>query len=162
MNNDRKHLAGALTAGFWAGVLAARAGRRPSSPASSSPAPKTSEKDKWSAHLEFCKLIITLATALLTATAVIYADSSKVPRGTSRYILLFCDVSLIATLGCSIMASIYLSNLLLYSDDPDVQALARRGAKVTKWAGSAFGFLMLSGLFLVVFFFCKVYWPKVH
>lgn len=120
------------------------------------------DKDKWSAHLEFCKLVITLSTALLTATAIIYADNSRMPRGASRYILFICDLSLLATLGCSIMASIYLSNLLVHTDDTDAAMRSHRANRVTIWAGSSFGFLMLSGVFLLSFFFCKIYWPKGH
>jgi hypothetical protein len=120
------------------------------------------DKDKWSAHLEFCKLVITLATALLTATAIIYADSSKLPRGASRYILLFCDLSLLSTLVCSVMASIALSNLLVNSDDTYALRRKKRATRVTVFSTLAFYSLVLSGLLLFIFFACKVYWPKGH
>ena len=32
------------------------------------------DKDKWSAHLEYLKVAITLATAMLTVAAAIYSD----------------------------------------------------------------------------------------
>lgn len=120
------------------------------------------DKDKWSAHLEFAKLVLALASALLTATAIIYADPTKIPRGASRYILLLCDASLLGTLIFSVLASIALSNLLVNSDDTDTDRRRQRAARVTTFSGLAFYFLMASGAFLLIFFFCKVYWPKGH
>ena len=105
---------------------------------------------------------IALASALLTATAIIYADPTKIPRGASRYILLLCDASLLGTLIFSVLASIALSNLLVNSDDTDTDRRRQRAARVTTFSGLAFYFLMASGAFLLIFFFCKVYWPKGH
>jgi hypothetical protein len=46
------------------------------------------DKDKYSAHLEYLKVAITISTALLAVAAAIFSDSSKMPVDASRYALL--------------------------------------------------------------------------
>lgn len=114
------------------------------------------DKDKWSGHLEFCKLTTTLATALLTATVVIYSDETKIPSGVSLLIVILCDVALFMTLLFSVSASAYLSNLLVnQSTDQDCFRRKKRANMVTILSGLAFSSLVLSGLFMLIFFLSR-------
>jgi hypothetical protein len=47
------------------------------------------ENEKWSFHVEYLKLAIALATAVIAAAAAIYVDSSKIPMDSTRYFLLY-------------------------------------------------------------------------
>jgi hypothetical protein len=113
------------------------------------------DKDKWSAHLEYLKVAITLATAMLTVAAAIYSDPSKIPTDNSKFALLVCAIFVFLTLVSSVTAVIHLSNYLIRPVDPaapDVADDRRRGSKITVAAGASFFCLVATGLCILVFF----------
>ena len=113
------------------------------------------DKDRWSAHLEYLKVAITLATAILVAAAAIYSDSSKVPTDNSKYVLLISAIFVFATLVSSILAVIKLSNYLIR---PDLNIVDRQqAAQITRRAGVSFFCLTATGFFILIFFAMRTF-----
>jgi uncharacterized membrane protein len=117
------------------------------------------EKDRWSVHVEYLKLAIALATALIAAGAAIYVDASKIPTDDSRYLLLVGVGAFFITLLCSLYSIASLANHFLHlpradvAEQPDqAQALApertARAKRVTRWANASFIFLGLGAAVL--------------
>jgi hypothetical protein len=84
------------------------------------------EKDRWSVHLEYLKIAIALATALIGAGAAIYVDASKIPIDNSRYVLLAGVGVFFVTLIGSVLSIAYLGNHLIYA--PRTPAATPTGA----------------------------------
>lgn len=123
------------------------------------------EKDRWSIHLEYLKMAIALATALIAAGAAIYVDASKIPTDNSRYLLLGGIGIFFVTLFCSVYSIAGLANHFLHlpqagvPDPTDAAQLAKlktdrtgRAKSVTGWASASFIFLCLGAAVLGGFF----------
>lgn len=121
------------------------------------------EKDRWSVHLEYLKMAIALATALIGAGAAIYVDSTKIPSDNSRYLLLTGIGVFSVTLFCSVYSIACLANHFLHlprAGNPDPAADAARlnaerttrASSVVWWASASFIFLGLGVAVLGVFF----------
>ena len=117
------------------------------------------EKDRWSVHLEYLKLAITLATGVLAVAAAIYSDATKVPADSSRFVLLVCVALILLTLLASVLGVIYLSNYYRKWVKPEgvdaniiKAANETRSRPVTKSAGFSFFGLMAAGAALAAFF----------
>lgn len=121
------------------------------------------EKDRWSIHVEYLKMAIALATALIAAGAAIYVDASKIPPDGSRYLLLAAVGIFFITLFCSVYSIASLANHFLHLPQAGVaesaaqaQALApqrtARANRVTRWASASFIFLGLGAAVLGAFF----------
>ena len=123
------------------------------------------EKDRWSIHLEYLKMAIALATALIAAGAAIYVDASKIPTDNSRYLLLAGIGIFFVTLFCSVYSIAGLANHFLHlpkanvPDPTDAAQLAKlkqertnRAERVTGWASASFVFLGLGAAALAGFF----------
>lgn len=118
------------------------------------------DKDRWSAHLEYIKVAIALATAILAASAAIYSDTSKIPHDDSKYILLVCALFVFFTLVTSIVAVIYLCNYLIRPTDPnkpDPAGDRQRGIKITQASGASFFCLVATGFCVIVFFVWRTF-----
>jgi hypothetical protein len=109
------------------------------------------DKDKYSAHLEYLKVAITISTALLAVAAAIFSDSSKMPVDASRYALLTSAGFVFVTLVSSIFAIVYLCNFLVRSDEQDTTG----ANKITRASGVSFFSIVLAGAFVLVFFFAR-------
>ncbi len=79
-----------------------------------------SDQEKWSAHLEYLKVAITLSTAILAVSAGVFADSSKIPVDSSRIALLISALFVFLTLVFSIIGVIRLSNFYIRPIDRTV------------------------------------------
>jgi hypothetical protein len=99
------------------------------------------DKDKYSAHLEYLKVAITISTALLAVAAAIFSDSSKMPVDASRYALLTSAGFVFVTLVSSIFAIVYLCNFLVRSDEQDTTG----ANKITRASGVSFFSIVLAG-----------------
>jgi hypothetical protein len=73
------------------------------------------EKDRWSVHVEYLKIAIALATALIAAAAAIYVDVSKIPVDQSRYFLLAGVAVFFVTLISSVWSIASLSNHFIHA-----------------------------------------------
>jgi hypothetical protein len=112
------------------------------------------DQDKWSAHLEYLKVAITLSTAILVVAAAIYSDTSKIPTDASKYALLASAVFVFFTLVASIFGVIYLSNYLIR--DP-AAAQPHGGSRITIAAGLSFFSFLATGVCLLVFFLMRTF-----
>lgn len=74
------------------------------------------EKDRWSIHVEYLKIAIALATALIAAGAAIYVDLAKIPTDVSRYFLLGGLGVFFLTLISSVWSLAFLGNHLIHVD----------------------------------------------
>jgi hypothetical protein len=124
------------------------------------------EKDRWSIHIEYLKIAIALATALIAAGAAIYVDVSKIPTDHSRYILLGGIGVFFLTLITSVYSVASLGNHFLHepragavapvAGTPEAAALAearnRRARRVVRWANFSFFALVLGAGLLGCFF----------
>jgi hypothetical protein len=123
------------------------------------------EKDRWSIHLEYLKMAIALATALIAAGAAIYVDASKIPTDSSRYVLLSGIGTFFVALLCSVYSIARLANHFLHLPqanvpDPTVdkeleelkKARTARANSVTRWANASFVCLGLGAALLGAFF----------
>lgn len=121
------------------------------------------DKDKWSAHLEYLKVAITLSTAILAVAAAIYSDPSKIPQDISKYMLLLSAICVFTTLVSSITAIIYLCNYLI-RPNPDPANPANtdeaRARKITKSAGVSFYSLIVAGFFILLFFAVRTFYTE--
>ena len=109
------------------------------------------DKDKWSAHLEYLKVAITLSTAILAVAAAIYSDPTKIPAGTASYMLLLAAIFVFLTLVASILAIIFLCNYLIRATG------AGRPARITAASGISFFGLVAAGFFILLFFFVRTF-----
>src|SRR5207253_2777673 len=106
------------------------------------------EKDRWSIHIEYLKVAIALATALIAAGAAIYIDVSKIPTDYSRYILLAGVGVFFIMLASSVWAVASLANHFLHepragtappaTGTPEATARSRRAERVVWWANQSF------------------------
>lgn len=119
------------------------------------------ENDRWSVHLEYLKLTVTLATGILALAVAVYSDGAKIPADGSRYVLLGCAGAVLLTLVLATLGITALGNHLLHWEDPGSgptinQAIADRNKvranKVLWRSGGAFFLLVFSGALLAVFF----------
>ena len=114
------------------------------------------DKDKWSGHLEYLKVAITLSSAILAVAATIYSDPQKIPPDVSKFFLLLSVIGVFATLVASIVSIIFLCNYLIRSVPADADQAAQeaqqRGRKITIAAGASFYLFIASGFFLLAFF----------
>jgi hypothetical protein len=107
------------------------------------------EKDRWSAHVEYLKLAIALATALVAAAAAIYVDASKIPTDNSRYLLLIGVSLFFLTLITSLWSLARLGSHLLHYTDITA---SRSGKAATTLVNFAFILLALGASLLGTFF----------
>lgn len=119
------------------------------------------ENDRWGAHLEYFKLTIALATALIAGAAAIYVDTSKIPLDNSQFVLLAGVAVFLVTLISSVLGVAFLGNHLLHfvsspatgtvpQDQRD--AMDRRSRRVVRSANWSFGSLLVASAALGVFF----------
>jgi hypothetical protein len=73
------------------------------------------EKDRCSIHVEYLKIAIALATALIAAGAAIYVDPTKIPTDQSRYFLLAGVSVFFFTLISSVLSIACLGNHLVHT-----------------------------------------------
>lgn len=106
------------------------------------------DHEKWSAHLEYLKVAITLATAIVAASAAMYLDDSKIPAGWVKYILLAAVVSASGMLLFSILGVIRLGNFLTTKNGSNETELAK---KVTRVSGISFFFSVATGAAFLLF-----------
>lgn len=112
------------------------------------------DKDKWSAHLEYLKVAITLSTAILTVAAAIYSDATKIPSDASKYILLTSAIFVFLTLVTSITGVIHLSNFLIRPTD-DKALDTSRANRITRAAGASFFSFLATGVCIITFFLMR-------
>jgi hypothetical protein len=124
------------------------------------------EKDRWAIHVEYLKVAIALATALIAAAAAIYVDASKIPTDCSRYFLLAGVGAFVLTLFCSVYSVATLASHFINLPRAGVvepaadaaegialrEARTRRANRVVGWASGSFVFLFLGAALLAVFF----------
>ncbi|NPV19946.1 hypothetical protein [Bradyrhizobium aeschynomenes] len=111
------------------------------------------DKDKWSAHLEYLKVAITLSTAILAVAAAIYSDATKIPNDASKWALLASVIFVLLTLVTSISGVIYLSNFLIRTVDATLDT--GRARKITKSAGASFFCFLATGFCILLFFLMR-------
>jgi hypothetical protein len=115
------------------------------------------DKDKWSAHLEYLKVAITLSTAILAVAAAIYSDSAKIPGDASKYALLASAIFVFLTLVTSIMGVIYLSNYLIRATTDTADAQGKKARKITYAAGASFFSFLATGACILAFFLMRTF-----
>jgi hypothetical protein len=108
------------------------------------------ENDRWSAHVEYLKLAIALATALIAAAAAIYVDTTKIPTDNSRYLLLFAISMFFLTLITSLWSLACLGTHLRQAGATGATDDAANAA--TTLANASFILLAISTGVLGVFF----------
>jgi len=108
------------------------------------------ENDRWSAHVEYLKLAIALATALIAAASAIYVDTTKIPTDSSRYLLLAGISIFFFTLITSLWSLARLGSHLLHAERPTATPAAGRAA--TTLANISFVLLAIGAGVLGVFF----------
>ncbi|WP_374306827.1 hypothetical protein [Methylocella sp.] len=113
------------------------------------------EHERWSFHLEYLKVALTLATAVIAAAAAIYVDDAKIPGGPARYWLAAGVASFVLMLVAS-AASLGLlsSHVALYQPPP--AGAPPPASRLVWWtitcANASFVFLVLGALGLAWFF----------
>jgi hypothetical protein len=120
------------------------------------------EKDRWGIHVEFLKIAIALATALIAAGAAIYVDASKIPTDYSRYFLLGGVGVFFLTLITSVYCVACLANHFLHEPragatdpapgTPEANARTRRARRVVRYANFSFFALIVGAGLLGCFF----------
>jgi hypothetical protein len=133
------------------------------------------ENERWSIHLEYLKLAIALATALIAAAAAIYVDGAKIPVDDSRFILLGAIALFALMLVSSVWSIGKLGNHLIHFGraaagattapaSPTVTPVTpatptvtstpdnRRAKSAVQAANVSFGCLVLGAFLLVAFF----------
>jgi hypothetical protein len=134
------------------------------------------ENERWSIHLEYLKLAIALATALIAAAAAIYVDGTKIPVDDSRFILLGAIALFALMLVSSVVSIGKLGNHLIHfgraaagataapatttTATPVTTATAtatpapdnRRAKSAIRAANVSFGCLLIGAFLLVAFF----------
>lgn len=104
------------------------------------------ENDRWSVHLEYLKVAITLATAMLAAAAAVYSEPAKIPSDDSKYVLLGCAVAVLLTLIASVLAITAVANRV--ADKTPTGPTT----SITIMSGFSFFALVATGILLLIFF----------
>jgi hypothetical protein len=138
--------------------------------ATPSPAPVSAFDDsqkRWATFLEYLKVDIGLAGALLGAFALVFSDPSKIPSGFAKWVLAGVTVATLLSLVFSMVSIIWINKLFI----DRAEAIETKAGKsvfdhLDKEAGHislitllGFLFLALSGLFIVCFIFLRASLP---
>lgn len=119
------------------------------------------EKDRWSVHVEYLKLAIALATALIAAAAAIYVDDTKIPSDVSRYFLIGGIAVFFVTLICSVWSLASLGNLLIHvprqDATPATPAINPHARRAVLLANLSFVCLVGGVGLLVTFFLLRTF-----
>ena len=115
------------------------------------------ETDRWSGHLEYLKVAVTLATATLAVAAAVYSDGDKIPRDNSKYALLASAGFVALALFASLLAFAALANRLALMGGAAPPDPAPGTGRITRTCGASFIFLGLAGFCLGVFFWMRTF-----
>lgn len=113
------------------------------------------EHERWSFHLEYLKVAITISTAVLAAAAAIFVDASKIPGGGAGRLLFLAVAGFAAMLLASAASLGLLASHLVKFQPPAAGATppVSRDARVAlHCANLSFVALMAGGVCLASFF----------
>jgi hypothetical protein len=118
------------------------------------------EHERWAGHITFLTITAALAAALMAAFAAIFADPGKIHG--PKFLIVGAAFLAMLTLFFAIVASVHLSNYLVWCERLTASERTERARKITFASGAAFYCLGLSSFALFVFFCFTAFSPATE